>query len=948
MRYLLTIIFLIISWRGYAIEASPVDPARDIQARFQGHVPSKLLPFAFLNYERVAWNLRLLGGKTVLDPSNAEMTRYPMPPSAVGLGDTVFGTPLVPSHAADALLFFLFPYPNIFQATTIGPDPISWLKPSTLGQLVRACEEYGKRLADCTLDAEVLAWENNFTDALLEALNFNRDKYYDLDSKLEAFHRWTTVRAFAKRVASLEELATERERAEFDLRYPGQSFASFQLKQAFRGAEEFWRITETELKTLRHSSDEHEEVLQSFACFVLGQSKSVSFSTFENRTKDLGKARLINLIVRGMVDERYGADLLSFNIQSRLALFFWKKNQWAIEGGDLTPLTEFYSTLMGSVLASATPSTSAGISLTFETIEKNPHLFFQLSLEEREKIIKECSGAFVPIPMHQAVVGDKKFSDCVETAIFNLAVALVHQVKDGKVVLDPGLLPPCPLRTYLETHPGDLSDYARKHSEFANLIANLPGVQYLKTTSDGKRCEVRPGLISTLNVLSFLLNIGAPLDHVEGAPITERLEAISKFINEKVGNPVAMAFNDKVDHGGSDGKPRWSSSKREYTATFSLEYGREGDRGTFTTSLGHEEFQWVAGMGNRAHLIFPAAKTPEDLLMAAPLVNNPESFAIYFERLQVVGGMDHLKYHLFQMQLTSLEMQKVVFKKVYNQKGFQTLALAIIQRLDGTGTFPTALSFAFLEGEDAIPSDEFLCALATIYSKMFSCWNSFGSRRADGEPLSFWYWCVANGKENVIEAGLPRLSDFNIGGLPESRRNLTNVLAYLRKMPAIKELLCGRWDPVLSLTIETKETPDNQPIFDFLTGSWNFIEKLMGLEISSKMAFLIMEKSPKLRRFDFTVSEDGGWTQDIMKSFVDCFLSRPTDGEKDLRIIFSWEESEILDCLRSLNPEYLRRNLLSVNRKGAPIGWVLEGEEPPLTLVDVVLQELDGAATGSS
>ncbi len=923
MRYLLTFIIFIFSIHSHAME----DLAALVQARFQGRVPNHLLPSRFAGYERIATNIRLLGGRSVLEPSSKGMIPYPMPQPAIMLSDPVFGTPLVPRNAADALLFFLFPYPNIFQATTLGSDPISRLEPKTLGQLARLCEEYEGSLAATYSDTQVMALEEDFTKALLKALNFDAKKYERLEPKLDAFNRWITVQAFARKLDTMAETVSDDERAVAALEHPDLTLPQCGLRNMFRGSQEFWGISGIELETLRHPSNEHSEVLQSFAENVLNEA-SVSFSTFENRVKDFGKMRLINLMVRGVVDQHYEADMNGLNLQSRLALFFWKKYQWALQEGNTTPMMAFYAHRLGidpiegpmNIVLLPLPF------LTFDDIKRDPRQFFLLSLPEQEKIIKECAGAFIPINMHEGKVEDKKFSDCMETAIFNLATAMIHRVEAGKVILDPSFLPDCPLKTYLVKNPGDFHEYATKHSEWANAVAGIPSVKYLKTTTDGKGCEVRPGLISTLNALSFLFGMKDPLPYKKDASIMERLAQISTFI-QSTGYAVTLVLDEK-------NKLEWSPLKNDFSGLFSLK--KDTDTGVFDTSFGHGYLKWVTGNSSRVISLFDHAKTLDALLTTAPLVNNRDAFDAYMKKFRILSGrVHHLEAHLFQMDLTSLEMQKAVFLETYNQKSLESLALSIIQRLDGTNTWPAACDFNFLDGGNGTPSDEFLHAFATIHPMTFSIWNIFRSYRTPDASMSFWHWCRDTHKEWMIEAALPLLKDFGTQCVPNNAQDPSLLLPYLTRMPSLETAQFYGWDGPYCLRMEDTN-PFHTPVFDFLTTK-NFIKDIRGISLSPKTAFHMMAQSAKLSRLRFVPLNETGWTEEILRKFIDRFLTRNTYGEsKYLEVSFFWEESKILDFMRSLNPQYLKDNLFYANSMPAPLGEY----DPETTVYARILKEI--------
>jgi hypothetical protein len=771
-----------------------------------------------------------------------------MPQAAIGLADPTFGTPLVPRNASDALLLFLFPYPNTFQPTTTGVDPIATLGAKTIGQLVRLCNEYGGKFKECATDGQVMGVESEFKDALLTPLGLGSDTFFSLDESSEPFYRWTIVQAFARTIKSFELIATDDERRVGTDFYPEEPLLERALNNFFPGAKEFNAITERELETLS-GSDKDPLVLQSFSKNVLGQDASISYRTFKERVKALGKIRLINLLAQSVVDDHYGTDLQNLNTQSRLFLFFWKKNLLTIQSGDRRPLMEFYgSYLKADPIPFALTDTSPTL-LAFKDIERDPTRFFTLSLDAREKIIKESLGGFSAIPMSIATVANKTFANCVETALFNFTMALIHKVEGGKVILDPSILPTCPLKSYLEANPGTLEDYSKKHSEWATIIAGITGVSYCKKTETGRGCEVDPGLISTLNILSFLLNVGDPLDHREGAPIDTRLEEISTFIR-RIGNLVTLRFAEDSDC-------RWYAPRHDYMTMLYLVYG--DDRGTLSISQSHTEFEWISATSQRVIPIFEAANTQEELLVAAPLVTHPESFQAYFEKLKALDGLDDLRRHLFQMRLSSLALQKAIFGNIYDLPGFQPLALSIAKQASGSA-YGLLQGLTFMWTDRPVPSDDFLSSLAKVCPGLVQG-NSF---TVDGGPyVSFMMWCLSNGKDAIIEDNLYSFHDFEAHLLPESHKAPTTILSYLRRIPNITSLglhsMKGSFD-------------EQRPLFDFLLSSTNNLGILENVCIPYDYAIGILDKSPRLHTLRFSLLEDGGWTKETLRIFVDAFL----------------------------------------------------------------------------
>ncbi len=684
--------------------------------------------------ERIAQNLRLLGGRSILDNDVSRMRPYLMPSASIGLHDVAFRTPLMPTNGLTALLFMLFPYPNHFGPNTTDSEAWSKLPDTQIEALATLCETLkSAAIRDCATvgGCAPYLFSVKAEDALSKFLLNGGMKWSQSDrtlwdsiddDTLNRFVGWYTMRSIAKRIAQdIASFGTEQEIEKIKKEHP-EGVYGWVCNNWFPGVRDWVGLDSQTLETLGGTED---LVRAHFGQYVFQYNRSqpsMTKSAFDQRLKVLLMKQFTMTLSEAVVDDAFTTDKF-------------------LSPSDLLKL--YRSKRTGAVISEELPEEEK---LKKEDIDSDSQVFFSASLPQRVAFLKAFLGVFDPIPMGSVRLESVTFSDCVEIGLLNMILAALYQEKGDHLSWPVDILPHN-LRKYL-TEKSGIHDHraTESHNAWGALVADLPGVNYIKRTSDGKGCEIRPGVISSLNVLSYFFGLD-PLERTrDQRAIEERLSVIEKQF---------QGYNSTLTLSLDDDSLNWNHVAEDYVGNIVL--GR-GDRfsGKLALTTGHGEFSWTQKADPTIEKLIEGATTEKELLMTVSVVNNEDIFKKYWTKFSSFSVPPaEWDSHIFQMDLRAQNMQAAVFGVTYAQPEWENFSLSIASRGQGAFSDDLLKHMGFLQGTGPSPSPIFLRKLLEIAPELLGkIWD--GTKQ-----VSLLNYYIHNHKEMLSPKALSHIEYFN-------------------------------------------------------------------------------------------------------------------------------------------------------------------------------------------
>ena len=185
---------------------------------------------------------------------------------------------------------------------------------------------------------------------------------------------------------------------------------------------------------------------------------------------------------------------------------------------------------------------------------ENEDVFWQWPAAHKQFYIDFSSQntAFKPAKYSQARVGENIFSDCVETALFDVITHSLAEKREGMIYLNcERLKQDTPMFQYLQEFPDMAANRAGKaRDERAKIVSNLPanlGIRY-----DKYGCELHSSASTLANAMIYLLGL------TEQRPLSERasrsqIQATYDAIGHHLG--VSFGFEGEIVTLQRDGNP---------------------------------------------------------------------------------------------------------------------------------------------------------------------------------------------------------------------------------------------------------------------------------------------------------------------------------------------------------------------------------------------------------
>lgn len=107
----------------------------------------------------------------------------------------------------------------------------------------------------------------------------------------------------------------------------------------------------------------------------------------------------------------------------------------------------------------------------------------------------------------------KRFADCADVSVLNLLMQMIRiQKEDGTMTYDPDKIPlRSNIREYLKRHlDGDTLGTQDARDEWGAMMARIPGVAYLTKTKKVPDCEIKPGVLNLVRVLTHVMDLETP------------------------------------------------------------------------------------------------------------------------------------------------------------------------------------------------------------------------------------------------------------------------------------------------------------------------------------------------------------------------------------------------------------------------------------------------------